>query len=203
MASAVEKVLLYDGKPEKWMIQRRKFGAVFTHVSYNFVTKRAVMNAPKLVATGDTERDTWLNTEEGRVESQVQEYVYSTLVLAIVDALPEIVGKVNENSEECGTELWNELLRKYQPNERPAREQQIIQVTSLCTTFTGRNEDWLGHISAVDSDLAVLQSFSGEFTAEEVVCALVLQGMMKAGGHWSILGSILIAEEPAEGEDGP
>eukprot|EP00961_Rhodomonas_salina_P222524 3009306-Rhodomonas_salina.1 len=26
---------------------------------------------------------------------------------------------------------------------------------------------------------------------------------MKAGGHWSILGSILIAEEPADGEDGP
>eukprot|EP00961_Rhodomonas_salina_P039163 526446-Rhodomonas_salina.1 len=27
--------------------------------------------------------------------------------------------------------------------------------------------------------------------------------MMKAGGHWSILGSILIAEEPADGKDRP
>eukprot|EP00961_Rhodomonas_salina_P246015 3324037-Rhodomonas_salina.1 len=111
MAAAVEKVLLYDGKPEKWMIQRRKFGAVFTRVGYNFVMKRAVKNALELVATGDAERDAWLNAEEGRVESQEQEYVYSTLVLAIVDALPEIVGKVDENSEECWTDLWNELLR--------------------------------------------------------------------------------------------
>eukprot|EP00961_Rhodomonas_salina_P023920 321528-Rhodomonas_salina.1 len=69
------------------------------------------MNAPELVATGEAERDAWLNAEEGRVETTAQEYVYSTLVLAIVDALPEIVGKVDENSEECGTDLWNELLR--------------------------------------------------------------------------------------------
>eukprot|EP00961_Rhodomonas_salina_P049805 669328-Rhodomonas_salina.1 len=110
------------------MIQRQKFGAVFTSVGYNFVTKRAVMNAPELVATGDAERDAWLNAEERCTETQAQEYVYSTLVLAIVDALLEIVGKVDENSEECCTDLWNELLRKYQPNERPARARQIMQV---------------------------------------------------------------------------
>eukprot|EP00961_Rhodomonas_salina_P068699 921992-Rhodomonas_salina.1 len=61
----------------------------------------AVMNSPELVATGDAERDAWLGAEEGHVKTQAQEYIYSTLVLAIVDALPEIVGKVDENSEEC------------------------------------------------------------------------------------------------------
>eukprot|EP00961_Rhodomonas_salina_P155781 2097625-Rhodomonas_salina.1 len=68
-----------------------------------------------------------------------------------------------------------------------------MQVTSRCTTFTGQNdsEDWLAHISAVESDVAVLQSFSGD------------DHQRKAGGHWSILGSIPIAEEPADGEDGP
>eukprot|EP00961_Rhodomonas_salina_P078830 1060421-Rhodomonas_salina.2 len=50
MAAAVEKVLLHDRKPEKWMIQRRKFGAVFTCVRYNVVTKRAVTNSQELVA---------------------------------------------------------------------------------------------------------------------------------------------------------
>lgn len=70
-------------------------------------------------------------------------------------------------------------------NERPACELQIMQVTSRCTTFTGQNdsEDWLAHISAVESDVAVLQSFSGDFIAEEVMCTLVtvLQGMIIRG----------------------
>lgn len=97
------------------------------------------MNAPELVATGKAKRDTWLGEEEGCVETQAQEYMYSTLVLAIMDALPTIVGKVFENSEECGTNLWSELLRKYQPNNRPACARQIMKITSLCTTFTGLN----------------------------------------------------------------
>eukprot|EP00961_Rhodomonas_salina_P255095 3447506-Rhodomonas_salina.1 len=179
--------------------------AVFTQVGYNFVTKRAPMNAAEVISAGDApaERDAWLGAVEDRDEATAQEYVYSTLVLSIVDVLPEIVGRIDENSEECWTDLWNELLRKFQQNERPARARQIMHVTSRCTTFNGRNEDWMAHIAGVESDLAVLKSFSGEFTAEEVVCVLVLQGMMKAGCHWSILGSILIAEEPAEGKEGP
>eukprot|EP00961_Rhodomonas_salina_P266656 3603712-Rhodomonas_salina.2 len=191
MAAAVEKVLLFYGKPEKWMVQRRKFGAVFTQVGYsdNWVLKLAEMNSEEV--------------QQARDVATAQEYVYSTLVLEIIDALPDSVGRIDENEAECRTQLWNELLRKFQPNERPARARQIMQITNRCTTFNGQNEDWRAHIAAVESDLAVLQSFANEFTIEEVVCALVLQGMMNTGGHWSILGSILITEEPDDGEDGP
>ena len=69
--------------------------------------------------------------------------------------------------------------------------------------FNGLNEDWSTSVLAIESDLQVLQSFAADFTIEEVVCALVLQGMMKAGIHWSILRLILIAEENTEGENGP
>eukprot|EP00961_Rhodomonas_salina_P187980 2537070-Rhodomonas_salina.3 len=202
MAAAVEKVLLFNGKPEWWMVQLCKFGAVFTQVGHNWVQKLAEMNLEEVQQAGSVELDAWLAADDARDAATAQEYVYSTLVLAIVDALPDIVGRIDENEAECGTQLWNELLRKFQPNERPARARHIMQITNRCTTFDGQNEDWSAHIAAVESDLAVLQSLANEFTIEEVVCALVLQGMMKTGGHWLILGLILIAEEPDEGADG-
>eukprot|EP00961_Rhodomonas_salina_P197418 2663874-Rhodomonas_salina.1 len=154
------------------MVQRRKFGAVFTRVSYNWVPKLAEMNSEEVQAAGAVERDAWLVADGERDVATAQEYVYSTLVLAIVDALPDIVGRIDENEADCGTLLSNEPLRKFQPNERPARARQIMQLTNRCTTFNGRNEDWSAHIAAVESDLAVLQSFAADFTIEEVVCAL-------------------------------
>eukprot|EP00961_Rhodomonas_salina_P109860 1478547-Rhodomonas_salina.1 len=108
------------------------------------------MNSEEVQAAGAVERDAWLVADGERDVATAQEYLYSTLVLAIVDALPDIVGRIDENEADCGTLLWNELLRKFQPNERPARARQIMQLTNRCTTFNGRNEDWSAHIAAVE-----------------------------------------------------
>eukprot|EP00961_Rhodomonas_salina_P005637 76534-Rhodomonas_salina.1 len=95
------------------MVQRRKFGAVFTRVGYNWVTKLAEMNSEEVQAAGAVERDAWAAADGDSNVATEQEYVYSTLVLAIVDTLPDIVGRINENEADCGTLLWNELLRKF------------------------------------------------------------------------------------------
>eukprot|EP00961_Rhodomonas_salina_P140779 1894749-Rhodomonas_salina.1 len=53
------------------------------------------MNSEEVQAAGCVERDAWLAADEARDVVTEQEYVYSTLVLAIVDALPDIVGRID------------------------------------------------------------------------------------------------------------
>ncbi len=60
MTTAVEKVILYDGKPEKWPMARRKFTAIFNHMSYGFVYKKALMNSPEVQEQGQKEEDVWI-----------------------------------------------------------------------------------------------------------------------------------------------
>eukprot|EP00961_Rhodomonas_salina_P054572 733058-Rhodomonas_salina.1 len=74
MAAAVEKVLLFNGKPEKWMVQRRKLGAVFTRVGYNWVPKLTEMNSEEVQAAGGAERDAWAAADGDRDVATAQEY---------------------------------------------------------------------------------------------------------------------------------
>ena len=86
--------------------------------------------------------------------------------------------------------------------ERSAKERMIILLHGECTTFSGKNTDWTKHIVEIESLLALIQLHGKEVTIEEVMCAMVLHGMLKAGGHWETLATMLIAEEPEEDEEG-
>ena len=201
-SGGMEKALRWDGSALTWMVNRRKFGAVVARQGYSFVLKRAESNPMAVQEQGAEQEQAWLEAaEEGRPRQllNAQQWVYATLVLAIADALPGLVNRVDENDAECGTSLWNELLRKYQPTERVARARMVMQLAQRCQGFNGKNASWPEFIGGIESGLALLQSHDENVNAEEIIAALTLGGMMRAGGHWAVLATILVNEEPAAG----
>mmetsp|Transcript_67815 Transcript_67815/g.141411 ORF Transcript_67815/g.141411 Transcript_67815/m.141411 type:complete len:136 (-) Transcript_67815:391-798(-) len=128
--TSTEKVLLYNGKPTHWPMFRTKATAKVRASSLGWVPKLAASNQPEVQARGQAELEAWLAADETGTEEKGQNTVYSLLVLAVADAVPEVVTAVDEDELRCGTLLWDALLRKYQPGARSSRARMVMQLAN-------------------------------------------------------------------------
>jgi hypothetical protein len=154
-ATPISKVLLFNGVD--WVIFELKFAASLTKAKIGWGLLTAPRNKTADILLGEALKTSYLSqfaegAERDTKELEVQTEIHSNLTLCCIDALPILVSGVSATSPNCGTELWNRLLRKYLPTIGASRVRLTLEIFDACYGFKtmlesgGDTEDYFANI---------------------------------------------------------
>eukprot|EP00961_Rhodomonas_salina_P204904 2765955-Rhodomonas_salina.1 len=156
----------------------------------------------KLVADSMTEDIQWvlwiaatLKPSDPAIQLKNQAKFYGCLVKSIADNCSEIVSRVPPTTLNPWTTLWNVLLDQYQNSANIAKEHTIINLANFCLSFKGCK--WSMYYRGAERLINLFKSTTSDskLTVDYMAMAMMLQGMILAGGHWSTLATMMLTDE--------
>ena len=122
-------------------------------------------------------RRTRFDTQKYR---EAQAEVYGILVLSCGTACFGIIQKANAMDLECGTDVWNLLLRRYEPTMGISRIRLTLNALDCCGKFkesldAGKDTD--EYIQGLESSLQSIEATGKTPNLEEILVALMITSM--------------------------
>mmetsp|Transcript_56121 Transcript_56121/g.114749 ORF Transcript_56121/g.114749 Transcript_56121/m.114749 type:complete len:362 (+) Transcript_56121:855-1940(+) len=202
--TTVEKIVVFDGK--NWVIFSMKFAASLTKQKLGWSLLLADANKAQDKKLGDLMRKTYLaqfpDEEKAAKEIEAQTDVHSRLVMACIDVLPSIVASVPSTNKDCGTELWNLLLKKFVPTIGASKVRLTLGIIDQCSKFKSMldsGSDTEDYFSSIETALRALLATGDPPTLEDIISILVIQAISKGGVMWETTAGTL-SDLPADGE---
>mmetsp|Transcript_4022 Transcript_4022/g.8137 ORF Transcript_4022/g.8137 Transcript_4022/m.8137 type:complete len:370 (+) Transcript_4022:865-1974(+) len=198
-----QKLLHFNGVD--WCIFELKFAASLSKAKLTWVLLCADLNKPEDKAMGEELKKAYLSSfpadqQTGKI-LEAQNEVHSSLVMSCIDALKTLVAGVPATTKDCGTALWNRLLRKYLPTIGASRVRMTLEIFEKCTKFKtvldsgGDTEDYF---SAIEQSVRNLLASGPPPTLEDIVSVLIIQAISKAGTMWETTATTLSDIPPGE-----
>eukprot|EP00961_Rhodomonas_salina_P193224 2608250-Rhodomonas_salina.2 len=175
-----EKITIFDGTHAAWPAASNKLWVPWS--AYNNPDE-----LKKIAAT--------LKPADPAIQLKNQAKFYGCLVKSITDNCSEIVSRIPPSTPNPGTALWNVLLDQYQNSANIAKVLTIINLTNFCLSFKGGK--WSMYYGGAERLINLFKSTTsdGKLTVDDMAMAMMLQGMILAGGQWSTLAMMMLTDD--------
>eukprot|EP00961_Rhodomonas_salina_P225246 3045318-Rhodomonas_salina.1 len=136
-----------------------------------------------------------LKPSDAAIQLKNQAKFYGRLVKSIADNCSEIVSRVPPTTPNPGTALWNVLLDQYQNSANIAKARTIINLANFCRSFKGGK--WSTYYGGAERLINLFKSTTSDWklTVDDMAMAMMLQGMILAGGQWSTLATMMLTDD--------
>ena len=128
---------------------------------------------------------------------EAQEEVYSLLIQTCSDYCFATIQGVEAHDEDCGTKVWDKLLRRYEATLTISRVRLTLDAIEACGTFNeviqeGKDTD--AYMERLETYVQRIQNTGKAPTLQEILIALIISSMAGAGAYWETQ-SVLLAEK--------
>ena len=164
-STSSDKILQFNGKD--WGQFRMKIGAKIRPNKIEWVLKMASKNSDAIRDKGNQEMTAYCTTEEdvlivGGEEEEAEDAprryrtirtldetkfreaqiaVHTMLVMACVDSCYKVIAGVDEEALDCGSQIWDKLLRRYEPTMGISRVRLTLDTLDTCGRFKQMLDD--------------------------------------------------------------
>eukprot|EP00961_Rhodomonas_salina_P228616 3089941-Rhodomonas_salina.1 len=175
-----EKITIFDGTHTAWPVASNKLVADAMTEDIQWVPWRADNNPDVLKKIAAT-----LKPLDHAIQLKNQAKFYWRL----------IVSSVPPTTPNPGTALWNVLLDQYQNSANIAKARTIINLANFCLSFKGGK--WSTYYGGAECLINLFKSTTsdGKLTIDDMAMAMMLQGMIFAGGQWSTLATMMLTDD--------
>eukprot|EP00961_Rhodomonas_salina_P180531 2436885-Rhodomonas_salina.2 len=179
MEKSNDKIIIFDGPHTAWPTASNKLVADAMTEDIQWVLWSADNNPEELLKIAAT-----LKPTDTVIQLKNQAKFYGRLLIPPTTLNPG-----------TAQALWNVLLDQYQNSANIAKVLTLINLANFCLSFKGGK--WSAYFGGAESLINLFKSTTadGKLTVDDMVMAMMLQGMILAGGLWSTLAMMMLTDE--------